>query len=237
MILIAEDEPKLAAVLQDYLRADGLESVVVSDGALVLNSIRQQQPDLVLLDLMLPNRDGLSICRELRSFSTVPVIMLTARVEEIERLLGLELGADDYICKPFSPHEVAARVRALLRRQAMVKAEVQAQARVEALPSSLPSGVERLVLNDQRVEARFHGVKLDLTPVEYRLLKKLSAHPGLVYSRSQLLDGLYLDHRFVSDRTIDTHIKNLRRKVQQLRPDDELIESVYGLGYRFRDIS
>jgi two-component system, OmpR family, response regulator BaeR len=234
MILIAEDEPKLATVLQDYLRADGLESVVVSDGALVLSSIRQLQPELVLLDLMLPNRDGLSICRELRSFSTVPVMMLTARVEEIERLLGLELGADDYICKPFSPREVAARVRALLRRQAMTTAEVQARAETLRQPTAA-NVPERLVLNDQRVEARFYGVKLDLTPVEYRLLKKLSAHPGQVFSRAQLLDGLYMDHRFVSDRTIDTHIKNLRRKFQQQTPDDDVIESVYSLGYRFRD--
>ncbi len=216
-ILIVEDEPKLAALLADYLKASGHETAWIANGLDVIPAIRAREPDLVLLDLMLPGRDGLDICRELRSFSELPVIMMTARVEEIDRLLGLELGADDYICKPYSPREVVARCRAVLRRNRR----------------SPPVERQTLRIDENGWRASYHGVELDLTPVEFRLLRTLSAAPGRVFSREQLLDGLYDDHRVVTDRTVDSHIKNLRRKLEQIAPDEPLIRSIYGVGYKF----
>ena len=153
---------------------------------------------------MLPGRDGLEVCRELRTFSEVPIVMVTARVEEIDRLLGLEIGADDYICKPFSPREVVARVRAILRR---------AQ-RGAAAPAATG-----FTIDEAQYRAAFDGRALDLTPVEFRLLNTLAAAPGRVFSRQQLLDNLYDDHRVVTDRTVDSHIKNLRRKLDEVSPD------------------
>lgn len=216
-ILIVEDEPKLAALVGDYLRAGGYESSWVADGREAVPAIKASQPDLVLLDLMLPGRDGLDICREVRSFSDVPIIMLTARVEEIDRLLGLELGADDYICKPFSPREVVARVKAILRR---------ARGNIEQINSFA------LRIDEATHSAAFRGVLLELTPVEFRLLKTLAANPGRVFSRDHLLDNLYLDHRVVTDRTVDSHIKNLRRKMEQAAPGQDPIRSIYGVGYK-----
>jgi two-component system response regulator BaeR len=216
-ILIVEDEPKLAALLGDYLKAAGHATTWIANGLDVIPAIRAREPDLVLLDLMLPGRDGLDICRELRSFSELPVIMMTARVDEIDRLLGLELGADDYICKPYSPREVVARCKAVLRRNRR----------------SPPPERESLQLDEARWRATYHGIELDLTPVEFRLLRTLSAAPGRVFSREHLLDGLYDDHRVVTDRTVDSHIKNLRRKLEQIAPEEPLIRSIYGVGYRF----
>lgn len=215
-ILVVEDEPKLAALVGDYLQASGYAWHWVADGREAIPAIKAQQPDLVLLDLMLPGRDGLDICRELRSFSDVPVVMLTARVEEIDRLLGLELGADDYICKPFSPREVVACIKAILRR---------ARSSVEITSTTLK-------IDDAAHRAVFHGIVLDLTPVEFRLLRTLAAAPGRVFSRDRLLDNLYMDHRVVTDRTVDSHIKNLRRKLEQASPGQEPIRSIYGVGYK-----
>jgi two-component system, OmpR family, response regulator BaeR len=215
-ILIVEDEPKLAALLGDYLKASGYASQWIADGREAIPFIRSEPPDLVLLDLMLPGRDGLDICRELRSFSDVPIVMLTARVEEIDRLLGLELGADDYICKPFSPREVVARIKAILRR---------ARSATETISTALK-------IDDATHRALFNGVALDLTPVEFRLLRTLAATPGRVFSRDRLLDNLYLDHRVVTDRTVDSHIKNLRRKLEQAAPGQDPIRSIYGVGYK-----
>jgi two-component system, OmpR family, response regulator BaeR len=215
-ILVVEDEPKLAALVGDYLQASGYGWQWVADGREAIPAIKAQQPDLVLLDLMLPGRDGLDICRELRSFSDVPVVMLTARIEEIDRLLGLELGADDYICKPFSPREVVARVKAILRR---------ARASLDITSTALK-------IDDAAHRAVFHGMVLDLTPVEFRLLRTLAAAPGRVFSRDRLLDNLYLDHRVVTDRTVDSHIKNLRRKLEQASPGQDPIRSIYGVGYK-----
>jgi two-component system, OmpR family, response regulator BaeR len=217
-ILIVEDEPKLATVLGDYFKASGFRTRWLADGAEVVESVRINPPDVIVLDLMLPLKDGLKICRELRDFTSVPLVMVTARTEEIDRLLGLELGADDYVCKPFSPKEVVARARAILRR-------TTGGARANAAPG--------LHIDEIRYTASLDGVQLDLTPVEFRLLRTLSASPGQVFSRAQLLDRLYEDHRVVSDRAVDSHIKNLRRKVQGVRSGAGLIESVYGVGYRF----
>ena len=225
-VLIVEDEPKLASLLQDYLQAAGFGTEIVADGGLVLDAIRQRPPALVLLDLMLPGRDGVSLCRELRSFSRVPVIMVTARVEEVERLIGLEAGADDYVCKPYRPREVVARVQAQLRRQAWL----QAQTLPASGPAAEPAAPE-LFIDEEALRARWQGEALDLTPAEFRLLRHLARTPGRVFSRDQLLDVLHEDGRAVTDRAVDSHVRNLRRKLEAARPDSDPIRSVYGVGY------
>jgi two-component system response regulator BaeR len=181
--------------------------------------VHEHAPDLVLLDLMLPGKDGLDICRELRAFSELPIIMTTARVEEIDRLIGLELGADDYVCKPYSPREVVARVKAVLRRAAQRDAPT--------------AGALTLVEDSLRVQAE--GREIELTAVEFALLKALYRAPGRILSRGQLMDRIYNDHRVVSDRTIDSHVKKLRRRLSELLPERELVHSVYGVGYRYED--
>jgi len=218
-ILIVEDEPKIANLLADYLQAHGsYRTRIVHRGDEALEEFRRQPADLVLLDLMLPGLDGIEVCKRIRADSTVPIIMVTARVEEIDRLLGLELGADDYVCKPFSPREVVARVKAVLRRS------------TQDLTGAEPGGLR---IDGERHVATLHGKPLDLTPVEFALLKSLRAQPGRVFSREQLMDLMYADYRVVSDRAVDTHVKNLRRKLAAAAPDLELIESVYGVGYRY----
>jgi two-component system, OmpR family, response regulator BaeR len=212
-ILIVEDEAKLAALEADYLRAEGFETHIIADGRAVVAWVKSAAPDLVLLDLMLPGRDGLDICRELRSFSDIPIVMVTARVEEIDRLIGLDLGADDYVCKPFSARELVARVKAILRRGRLPMAN-------------------GLALDDERHHATLDGRELDLTPVEFRLLRTLASTPGRVFSRDKLLEHLYADHRVVTDRTVDAHVKNLRRKLEEARPGHELVRSIYGVGYK-----
>jgi two-component system response regulator BaeR len=214
-ILIAEDEPKIAALLSEYLLEAGYRASVIERGDEVLQAIERMSSDLLLLDVMLPGLDGLQILRELRKRSTLPVIMLTARVEEIDRLLGLEFGADDYICKPFSPREVVARVRALLRRS---------HGALPANPFVVDEPAQRILVG---------GRPLPLTTIEYRLLHALIAHPGRVYSRDQLLDLMHGDVRDVTDRVVDSHIRNLRRKLDDLVPGGPCIHSVYGAGYRF----
>jgi two-component system response regulator BaeR len=209
-ILIVEDELKLAALESDYLRSQGYDTHCIADGSEVVPWVRANGPDLILLDLMLPGRDGLEICRELRTFTDVPIVMVTAKVEEIDRLVGLDLGADDYVCKPFSIRELVARVRAILRR-----------------PRSAPTG---LSVDDHR--ATLDGKELDLTPVELRLLRALASSPGRVFPRERLLERLYEDHRVVTDRTVDAHVKNLRRKLEEVRPGEELVRSIYGVGYK-----
>jgi two-component system response regulator BaeR len=216
-ILIVEDERKLAELLRDYLSKAGFEPSLLDEGTAVVPRVREQNPDLILLDLMLPGRDGLDICREIRSFSCVPIIIVTARIEEIDRLLGLELGADDYICKPFSPREVVARVRAVLRRTGTG----------QILPT------EGLILDETRLRATLDGRELELTAVEFKLLQFLAANPARIYGRQQLMDRIYPDQRIVSDRTVDSHVKKLRRKIAAISPDRALIHSVYGVGYKF----
>jgi two-component system, OmpR family, response regulator BaeR len=214
-ILIVEDEPKLAALMADYLKASGYDTHCIADGLEVLPWVRAHAPDLILLDLMLPGRDGLDICRELRTFSDVPVVMVTAKVEEIDRLMGLELGADDYVCKPFSLRELIARVKAILRR-----------GRGQA------AAANGLVIDEARHVAELDGKALDLTPVEFRLLGALASAPGRVFSREKLLAQLYADHRVVTDRTVDAHVKNLRRKLAEIRPGEDPVRSIYGAGYK-----
>lgn len=217
-ILVVEDEPKMAALIGDYLRAEGHEPEWIADGREVVPALKARPADLVLLDLMLPGRDGLEVCRDLRRFSDVPIVMLTARVEEADRLLGLDLGADDYICKtPFSPREIMARVRAILRRS-----------RRDAAAAPSP-----LAIDEATHRASLNGVALDLTPIEFRLLRTLAAAPGRVWTRDALLDKLHDDQRAVTDRAVDSHVKNLRRKLMAAAPEQELIRSIYGVGYKF----
>ncbi len=215
-ILIVEDEERLAHLVGDYLAAAGFSHHWLAEGSGVADWVRDNRPDLVLLDLMLPGRDGLDVCRDIRSFSQVPIIMVTARVEEIDRLLGLELGADDYVCKPFSPRELVARVKAVLRR---------------LQPTATASDTLELEPHSHRVR---HGERtMELTTVEYRIFETLYQAPNRIFSRDQLMDRAYEDGRIVSDRTIDSHIKKLRRKLAELMPGAELIHSVYGAGYRY----
>jgi two-component system, OmpR family, response regulator BaeR len=229
-ILVVEDEPKLAALLADYLRAAGMEPVTVHDGAGALPSFAQHRPALVLLDLNLPGLDGVSVCRALRATSTVPVVMMTARVDEVDRLLGLDAGADDYICKPYSPREVVARVKAQLRRAGW------AQAGAVAAPvdrTEAGTAVPALDIDLHHWRVRVNDEPLDLTPAEVRLLHALHAAPGRVFSRQQLLDHLHDDGRAVTDRVIDSHVRNLRRKLAGASAGHDPIRSVYGVGYAF----
>ena len=218
-ILIVEDEPKLAKLLQDYLEQSLYRATVINHGNDVIPWINANHVDLVLLDIMLPGKDGMQICKEIRQFSEVPVIMLTARVEEIDRLLGLELGADDYICKPFSPREVVARVKAVLRRVSQ--------------PAVSSESDNILTFDKEKMTVSVSGESLDLTAVEFQLLVCLVEHPARIFSRTQLMEFIYQDHRVVSDRTIDSHIKKLRKKISAAVPEQELIHSVYGVGYKF----
>jgi two-component system, OmpR family, response regulator BaeR len=220
-ILIVEDEDKIADVLRDYLRQSGYVTHRLARGDEVAPWVRANKVDLILLDLMLPGRTGLDVCKELRAFSDAAIIMVTARVDEIDRLLGLELGADDYICKPFSPREVVARVATVLRRMQRTPATL------------LKSG--GLVLDDSAWRATLDGHALDLTAVEFKLLAVLSGQPGRIFSRDQLMDAMYRDERIVADRTVDSHIKKLRRKIADALPGHEFIHSVYGVGYHYED--
>ncbi|TVO78440.1 response regulator [Sedimenticola selenatireducens] len=222
-VLVVEDEVKIARLLQDYLHNDGYNTYWLDRGEGVVEWVRQSQPDLILLDLMLPGKHGIAVCQELRSFSNVPIIMITARVEEIDRILGLEIGANDYICKPFSPREVMARVNALFRTLASSQ-----QPKV--------NDCDVITLDAERMLATVAGKALDLTPVEFRLLSTLVKQPGRIFARSQLMDNLYEDGRIVTDRTIDSHVKNLRKKISQYQGDSELIRSVYGVGYKFEGL-
>ena len=213
LILVVEDEPELARVLVDYLAKAELDAAVLHNGLEVVPFVRERRPDLILLDLLLPGRPGIDVCRELRTFSDVRIIMITALVEEIDRLLGLELGADDYICKPFSPREVVARVKAVLRRTGTPSAESTSSIRVD----------------DERMQILVRGKPLALTPMEFRILRIFATRIGRVYSRDQLVELLHEDAAEVFDRSIDTHIKNIRRKLGAEGPS---IVSVYGVGYK-----
>lgn len=217
-VLVVEDEAKIAALLRDYLEAAGFVVRVCADGDAATALAQAWPADLVLLDVNLPGKDGFAVCRELRAAGSLPILMLTARVEEIDRVLGLELGADDYVCKPFSPREVVARVKALLRRS----------------HGGIAAGVtgSPLQFDAEAHEARLAGVLLPLTPVEYRLLQALAARPGSVLSRARLIDAAYDDHRVVSERTMDSHLKNLRRKLLDAGGQAVTIEGVYGVGYK-----
>ncbi len=223
LILVVDDEPKIVRLARDYLERSAFRVITAADGNQALWLTRREKPDLVVLDLMLPGMDGFDVCRTIRQESAVPIIMLTARAEESDQLIGLELGADDYIVKPFSPKALVARVRAVLRR---VKAG--------------PRGTGQLRLADLLIDLNAHRVYLageavHLTPNEFTLLTALAQQPGRVFTREQLLTRLhgYSDTR--EDRSIDSHIKNLRRKLEDDPSEPEMLLTVYGVGYRFND--
>ncbi|MBP6404472.1 MAG: response regulator [Proteobacteria bacterium] len=218
-ILVVEDDARIADMLDNYLQAQGWRTTVLGNGLQVAPEVRRMEPALVLLDIMLPGQDGVEVCREVRTFSAVPIIMVTARVDEIDRLIGLEVGADDYVCKPFSPREVVARIKALLRR---------AEGRLGA--GAPPHGFR---VDDNALRIAWQEHWLPLTPLEFRLFKRLLSRPGHVFSRNALLESVHEDFRDTTDRAIDSHIKNLRRKIGKLRPQGSAIVSVYGMGYRF----
>jgi len=216
-VLVVEDDAKIAQLLLDYLHSDDFEASSVADGRIALRQIEQSPPSIVILDLMLPGLDGVSVCKAVRRFSDVPILMLTARVDEVDRLLGLDTGADDYVCKPFGPREVVARVRALLRRY-------EGRVALAAKPWTVEESSFRIA---------WRGQWLPLTRQEFLMLRLLLGRPGRVFSRSQLLDSASSDLRDVSDRAIDSHIKNIRRKILAVDAGCECIVSVYGVGYRF----
>ncbi len=228
-ILVVEDDAKIADMLCNYLHMHGFETTVCGNGLEAVPLTRALAPALVVLDLMLPGQDGMAVCEQVRAFSAVPIIMVTARVDEIDRLLGLDSGADDYVCKPFSPREVVARIKAQLRRSEGVLAQ-QANAAPAPGAAASPAGLQA---DDASLTIRWNAQPLPLTPVEFRLLRLLMSRPGHVFSRARLLDHLHQDLRDVSDRAIDSHIKNLRRKLETGGAVGHSVASVYGVGYRF----
>ena len=219
-ILVIDDEPKIVEICRDYLKAAGYEVTSAEDGLSGLAAIRRERPDLIVLDLMLPGMNGLELCRQLRRESSVPVIMLTARVDETDKLIGLELGADDYITKPFSPRELVARVRTVLRRVGGI-----------ASPEVLRVG--DLTLDRARYVVDLPGRQETLTPTEFEILFTLASQPGRIFTRSQLLNAVHGVAFESYERAIDSHIRNLRRKLDVSENEPRYIITIYGVGYKF----
>ncbi|MDH3392352.1 MAG: response regulator transcription factor [Desulfobulbaceae bacterium] len=223
-VLIVEDDRNTAALIKTYLEKEGFQAIVAHDGEDGLSMIKTAKPGFVILDIMLPKMDGWEVCRRLRSFSDVPVLMLTAREEEIDRVLGLSLGADDYVVKPFSPRELLERVKAILRRARPVQSKKE---------QVLSQG--GLVLDPEKLKVTLQGEPVSLTSHEYKLLHALMRSPGRVFSRSELLDHFYQHGEVVIDRVIDVHIGKLRQKIEQDPANPKYIQTVRGFGYRFSD--
>ena len=226
-VLVIDDEPKIADLCRDYLRAAGYSVLTAADGPEGLALARRERPDLVVLDLMLPGMDGLDVCRALRHDGSVPIIMLTARVEESDRLVGLELGADDYLTKPFSPRELVARVRTVLRRAG-------GAAGGAAAPTEVIRAGE-LSLDRARFKVNLPDREITLTPTEFEILAVMAAQPGRVFSRAQLLTAAHGIAFESYERAIDSHIRNLRRKLQLASDEPEYIQTVHGVGYKFSE--
>jgi DNA-binding response OmpR family regulator len=222
-VLVVEDEIEIARVVRDYLRNAGFEVIVVGDGGSAVASVRSAKPDLLVLDLGLPGRDGLDVAREIRRWSDTPIVMLTARGDETDRIVGLEIGADDYVVKPFSPKELVARVRAVLRR-------TRTAARGDEIVRA--SDVE---IDTAKMRVSVGGKQVDLTPTEFQLLATLAREPGRVFTRSQLLDAVHGVAIESYERAIDAHVKNIRRKIEPTPGSPRYVETVHGVGYRFAD--
>lgn len=216
-ILIVEDEIKLANLMSDFLTSHHYQTHLIHHGDEVLSWLESNKPNVILLDIMLPGQSGIELCKAIRKFSNVPIIMVSAKVEEIDRLLGLELGADDYICKPFSYAELVARVKAILRRVNSTKEPVN----------------NAMTLDESTYSVNYKNSSIELTNFEFQLFKPLYSNPNRIYSRDSLMDTMYADQRIVSHRTIDSHIKKLRKKLDEVTQTDSVIQSVYGVGYRF----
>jgi DNA-binding response OmpR family regulator len=222
-VLVVEDEIEIARVVRDYLRNAGFEVIVVGDGGSAVASVRSAKPDLLVLDLGLPGRDGLDVAREIRRWSDTPIVMLTARGDETDRIVGLEIGADDYVVKPFSPKELVARVRAVLRRS---RTAVRGDEVVRA------GDVE---IDTAKMRVSVGGAQVDLTPTEFQLLATLAREPGRVFTRSQLLDAVHGVAIESYERAIDAHVKNIRRKIEPEPGSPRYVVTVHGVGYRFAD--
>jgi two-component system response regulator BaeR len=216
-ILIVEDEIKLANLMSDFLTSHHYQTHLIHHGDEVLSWLESNKPNVILLDIMLPGQSGIELCKAIRKFSNVPIIMVSAKVEEIDRLLGLELGADDYICKPFSYAELVARVKAILRRVNTTKEPIN----------------NAMTLDESTYSVNYKNSSIELTNFEFQLFKPLYSNPNRIYSRDSLMDTMYADQRIVSHRTIDSHIKKLRKKLDEVTQTDSVIQSVYGVGYRF----
>ena len=225
-ILVVDDEPKIADLARDYLEHAGFAVLVSGDGRMALDLARRRHPDLVVLDLGLPGLDGLEVTRELRRDGDVPIVMLTARDDELDKLLGLELGADDYVTKPFSPRELVARVKAVLRRS-------ERDGSVATEGDRIVAG--DIVLDVPRMRVDVAGRSVDLTPTEFGLLATLARRPGRIFTRSQLLDAIRGVAFESYERSIDAHVKNLRRKIEPLPREPRYVLTVHGVGYRFAD--
>jgi DNA-binding response OmpR family regulator len=223
-ILVVDDEPKIVTLVRDYLERAGFGVLAATDGRSALSLARTEKPDLMILDLGLPQMDGLDVTRELRKVSNVPIIMLTARSEETDKLVGLELGADDYVTKPFSPKELVARVRVVLRR---VEKASDAPELIQVAGLTLDLPRMRVKVEDRPVE--------ELTPTEFSLLAEMARYPGRVFTRSQLLDAIHGVAFESYERAIDAHIKNIRHKIEPIPSEPRYILTVYGIGYKFTD--
>ena len=224
--LVVDDEPRLRDLVRDYLAAEGFRVVTAADGLAAVEVALEHKPDVVVLDLMLPGVDGLEVCRRLRTFSDAYVIMLTARAEEVDRIVGLEVGADDYLTKPFSPRELVARVRAMLRRP-------RGGTGVEAADTIEPRRFGELTLDEPRHRVTVGDEPVALTPLEFNLLATLAAYPGRVYTRDQLLEQVWGADYFGDDHVVDVHIGNLRKKLSDDAAAPRYVETVRGVGYRF----
>jgi DNA-binding response OmpR family regulator len=223
-ILVVDDEPEIVRLVRDYLESSGFDVIVAADGAEALRAARLHHPDLVILDLNLPGLDGLDVARSLRRDGELPIIMLTARTEEADRVAGLELGADDYVSKPFSPREIVARVRAVLRRTDSARSA-----------ESVVRVGDVIALDVPRMEASVNGRRVDLTPTEFQLLVHMARQPGRVFTRAQLLDAVHGVAVESYERAIDAHVKNIRRKIEVDPRSPRLLQTVFGVGYRLVD--
>ena len=233
-ILIVEDEARIAEVLIAYCQKEGYQTRHETTGKNAVQLIKDNNFDLVLLDLMLSDTDGLTICTQVRAFSDIPIIMVTAKSEEVDRLLGLELGADDYICKPFSPREVIARIKAILRR--INKSDIKSESKTghkQELNIIKESGFE---VERDNYKAKINNQLIDFTPIEFKIFELFISNVERVFSRNDILKNIYDDNADVSDRNIDTHIKNIRKKINAIQDDINPITSVYGVGYRFESL-
>ncbi|MBD0412635.1 MULTISPECIES: response regulator [Pseudoalteromonas] len=220
-ILIVEDEENIAEVLIAYAKQQNYETEHFNSGKGVVSFVKQNAVDLILLDLMLPDVDGIELCKQIRAFSSVPIIMLTAKSEEIDRLQGLEIGADDYICKPFSPKEVIARIKAVLRRTSQPKTNI--------------INHNNFQLHKDDYEARLNGKSIGFTAVEFKIFLLFISHVGRVFTREDIINNVYSDTTDISDRNIDTHIKNIRKKINDIQAGLNPIAAVYSVGYKFKE--
>jgi DNA-binding response OmpR family regulator len=221
-VVLAEDDPLQAELLRRYLESEHYRVTVAGDGREVLETVRREPPDLLILDVMLPRVDGLDVCRVLRAESDVPILMLTAKSTEDDILLGLDLGADDYVTKPYSPRQLMARVRTLLRRS-----------RISGAADERRTVIGAIAVDSARHEVRVDGDLVELTRAEFRLLDVLVENVGLVFSRAQLLERIHGTDRFITERTIDVHVRNVRAKIESDPSDPRYLLTVYGVGYKF----